>query len=253
VLVDRIPRLVITKEHGSWAVLIIPMLVSACVVGKWTTDLLLVTLALLGVFLCYTPMQTILRHFSGPPQRDEKLHQAEFWTVTYFVVTFGLVVQLLSKGYVFLLWIGVAGVVSFFSSFLLTKRFSRTIATDLIAVAGLTLSGPSVYYVLKGTLDRMAFSLYVLNFLFFGCSVFYVHMKIRASATKKREIKWEERLSLGKTNLFYYAAVVMIVGILAAMHFTPIIVLTAFVPMVVHGLYGTIKLSSNVRFKYLGQ
>ena len=167
-------------------------------------------------------------------------------------LTTGIVVPLLLKGYIFLLVIGVVGAVFFFCNFFLVKHYSKMIATDLIAVAGLALSGPSVYYVLTGTLDRTALSLYVLNFLFFGCSVFYVHMKIHASASKKPEIAWREKLSLGKVNLLYYAAVVTVVAILAVAHFTHVLVLVAFVPMVVHGVYGTVKLSTKVHFKKLG-
>jgi len=132
------------------------------------------------------------------------------------------------------------------------KYYSKMIATDLIAVAGLTLSGPSMYYVLTGTLDRTALSMYVLNFLFFGCSVFYVHMKIQASAAKKPGMAWREKLSLGKENLRYHAAVAAVVAILAYVQFIPIFAAVAFIPMVVHGVYGTIKLSSRVHFKKLG-
>ena len=100
------------------------------------------------------------------------------------------------------------------------------IATDLIAVAGLTLSGPSAYYVLTGTLDKTALLLYVLNFLFFGGSVFYVHMKIQFSAAKKTRLTWKEQLIFGRLNLFYFVAVVVMVVILAEVGLAPIIVLT---------------------------
>lgn len=248
----KIPAPLITREHGSWAVLIIPMLVSLAVAGEWRADFVWVVLAALGVFLSHVPAQLLLRHYWGFMQRDAKLHQAEMWGSVYAIVGLGFVSMLVLKGYILLLAIGAGGILSFMANFYLTKNHSKSIVTDLVAVAGLTLSGPSAYYVLTGEIDRIAVSLYIFNVLFFSCSVFYVRMKIRALATKKRELGWEERLSLGRMNLLYHAAAVMIVGFLASMHCTPIIVLMAFVPMVVHGLYGTIKLSGNVRFKSLG-
>ncbi len=252
IFITKLSPPVITKEHGSWAVLFVPMFVNACVAGMWSMDIILVALAALGAFLNYAPAQVLLRHYSGVPQRDEKLKQAKFWATAYLCFTAGIVVPLLLKGYVFLLPVGVLGAVFFFCNFFFVKYYSKMIATDLIAVAGLTLSGPSAYYVLTGTLDRTALSLYVLNVLFFGCSVFYVHMKIQASAAKKPNMEWREKLSLGKVNLYYHAAVVTIVTIFAAVHFIPIFVLVAFVPMVVHGVYGTVKLSTKVHFKKLG-
>jgi hypothetical protein len=249
---SNIPPPVITKEHGSWAVLLVPILVSICVVRQWSADVLFVTLAALGVFLSYVPAQLLLRHYSGHEQNGEKVHQARFWLMVYLTLTAAFVVPLLLKGDDLLLLIGVAGTMSFLSNFFFVKQFSRMIVTDLIAVAGLTLSGPSAYYVLTGTLDKTALSLYVLNFLFFGSSVFYVHMKIRASASKRGEMRWDEKLSLGKVNLFYHAAVVAIAAVFVALNFTSAVALAAFAPMIIHAVYGTLNLTTRVNFKRIG-
>jgi len=101
-------------------------------------------------------------------------------------------------------------------------------------------------------IDGRAVLLYALNLLFFGCSVFYVHMKIKAAAFCKREMRWGERFSVGRKNLIYHSVVAAIVGILVVMHIVPALAMLAFIPMVVHGIYGTIQLSGNVRFKSLG-
>ncbi len=248
----KVPPPVVTKEHGSWAVLIVPMLVNAAVLGKVTLDSVFIFLAALGVFMSYVPVQTLLRHYSGAPQRGEKLAQSKFWAAVYLCTTVGFVVPLLMKGYIFLLAIGLVGVISFFCNFLFVKHYSKMIATDLIAVAGLMLGGPSMYYVISGTIDKTALSLYLLNLLFFGCSVFYVHMKILASAARKTEMSWGEKLVLGKKNLIYYAVVLFIVGFLVAADRISVVVLAAFVPMVVQGVYGTLHLSAKVHFKRLG-
>jgi hypothetical protein len=249
---SKIPPPVITKEHGSWAVLLVPILISICVVRQWSADVLLVTLAALGVFLSYVPAQLLLRHYSGHEQNREKVHQARFWLMVYLMLTAVFVAPLLQKGDSLLLLIGAAGTISFLSNFFFVKQYSRMIATDLIAVAGLTLSGPSAYYVMTGTLDRTALSLYVLNFLFFGCSVFYVHMKMLAAASKRGEMELGEKFSLGKVNLFYHAAVVAIAAALAALNFTSAVALAAFVPMIVHAVYGTLNLTAKVNFKRIG-
>ena len=182
---EKIPPPAITKEHGSWAVLVIPMLVNACIAGKWSTNAIFVAASALGIFMSYVPAQALLRHYSGITQGEEKLRQAKFWAVAYLFATVAFVVPLLLSGYTLLLAIGITGAIFFFCNFFLVKYYSKMIVTNMIAVAGLTLSGPSMYYVLTGMFDWYAVLLYVLNFLFFGWSVFYVHMKIQASATKK--------------------------------------------------------------------
>ena len=248
----KIPSPLITKEHGSWAVLFVPMFVSASVAGKLTIDFLLLAVSALGVFMSYVPVHTLLRHHTGTTQQEERVTQAKFWAVAYLFVGVAFMVPLLIKGYTFLPAIGVLGAISFFGNFFLARKYSKTIASDLIAVAGLTLSAPSAYYVLTQAIDRFALGLYILNFLFFGCSVFYVHMKIRASITRNSKISWSDKLSLGKLNLFYHGAVILIVGFLIVTQFTAQLALIAFVPMVFHGVYGTLSLSGNVRFKNLG-
>jgi hypothetical protein len=53
-------------------------------------------------------------------------------------------------------------------------------------------------------------------------------------------------------NLLYHIAVISIIGALAALQFTSLVALVAFFPMLIHGVYGTLKLSGKVRFKKLG-
>ena len=121
-----------------------------------------------------------------------------------------------------------------------------------MAVAGLTLSSPSAYYITTGLFDANTAVLWVLNFLFFGCSVFYVHMKIKVSALKKDRLPMREKLSLGRLNIIYHLFVVSVVIMLSLYHFTPLTATLAFLPMFIHAIYGTITLTGKIKFKRLG-
>jgi hypothetical protein len=131
-------------------------------------------------------------------------------------------------------------------------RGPKTIAGDLVAVVGMTLGAPAGYYLSTSSLDLDALSLWLLNILFFGSTVVYVHMKIRARSTSRSELSWAEKFSLGKLNLAYHVVVVAAVLLLVLMYFTPELALIAFVPMIVHALIGTMKLSGNTSFRRLG-
>jgi hypothetical protein len=251
-LVNKIPAPVITKEHGSWAVLLVPIFVSTGVTGMLTMNFFFLALSALAFFLAYTPGHTLLRHYFGSHRHQEKVEQAKFWTVTYLVIGITFTVRLLITGYTLLILFGGLAMISFLGNFFVTRRYSKSIVSDLLAAAGLTLGGPSAYYVLTGRVDSTALLLYIFNFLFFGCSVFYVHMKIRASGTKKSGMTWVDKISIGKLNLAYHIAIVSLVGTLVALHTTSIFALLAFGPMFVHAVFGTLKLSSKVRFKNLG-
>ncbi len=251
-LINKIPPLVITKEHGSWAVLLVPIFVSAGVVGTFTINFILFAFSAIAFVLAYTPGHTLLRHHFGSHQDQEKVEQAKFWTVAYLVIGFTFALWLLITGYTFLIVFGGLAAISFLGNFFVTRRYSKSIVSDLLAAAGLTLGGPSAYYVLTGRVDSTALLLYIFNFLFFGCSIFYVHMKIRASGIKKPRMTWVDKVSFGKMNLAYHIVVVSLVGALVALHSASIIALLAFVPMFVHAVFGTLKLSGRVRFKNLG-
>lgn len=242
----------ITKEHGAWAVLFVPMIAGAAYANSFSWNVLWLALSVLGVFLSYVPAQILLRNAAGIMPGKEKLEAAKFWLSIYCSFGALFILPLFYQRLWLLAVIGIIGAASFAGNFILTRKIQKSIASDLTAVAGLTLSAPSTYYVITGTLDAKALVLWLLNVLFFGCSVFYVHLKIRVSAMRKNSWHLWEKLSVGKLNIFYHVLVVAFVIVLVLYHLTPATVIIAFLPMVIHAIIGTIKLSNRVKFKNLG-
>jgi len=248
----NIPRPIIPKEHGAWAVLFVPMVVGVGATGLWPGRVLFLALSALGIFMSYVPVQILLRDRFLMSQGNDRVRQARVWATAFLALGLFFAIPLLMSGYWLLPAFAAIGVLGFAVNFGLTRRFPKTIPGDLVSVVSLTLTAPAAYYVVLGVLDRTALSIWLLNVLFFGCSVFYVHMKIRATSMKKEELTWGERISLGKLNLIYHAVVLTVVFALAWRHFTPPLAALAFVPMAAHAIYGTYKLSGKVRFKNLG-
>lgn len=250
--VMRIPSPVIPQEHGAWAVLFVPLFVGASVAGRFNLNVLYLALAALGGFMSYVPVQTILRQWFFAAPGMEKLRAARFWAVIYLTGSVLFSVPLVLQKLWLLGGIGMAAVSVFFGNFILVRRYGKNLWSDLVAVLGLTLGAAGAYYVATGKLDENAVLLWLLNFLFFGSGIVYVHMKLRAAAMKKSVLSFDEKLRVGKMNLLYHLVVLSIVGILVVKNFTPWLAMAAFVPMTVHAIYGTCKLSNTVRFKNLG-
>jgi nitrous oxidase accessory protein len=248
----KIPPLIIPKEHGAWAVLFVPMLVGVSIVGEFTLNVLFLALATLGVFLSYVPAQTLLREWFVAQQTSGKVRAAKFWLVVYLGGAALFMLPIFLQNLWWLLGIGTLSIIAFLANFILTRHYSKTVLSDLISVLGLTLSAPAAYYTVTGNLNQTAAMLWVMNFLFFGSGIVYVHTKLRAVAEKKRNLSFYEKLNLGKLNLLYHFAVLAIVGILAVKNFTTLFAVVAFVPMTIHAIYGTLKMSRTVRFKNLG-
>ncbi len=248
----KFPKPIITREHGSWAVLSVPMVVGIAFTGHGTLNNVLLEFSALGVFLSYVPFHTILREMNGMPQGKEKLSASYVWASLYLLAGFGFILPLFLQGYFHLITFAVVGSASFFYNFFLTIKGQKTIISDLTAVAGLTLSAPSTYYISTGLLDLDAVVLWVLNFLFFGCSVFYVHMKINVIVIKKKHFPLSEKITLGRLNILYHLFVIAIVISLSVYNYTPLTATLAFIPMAIHAIYGTITLSGETKFKKLG-
>jgi hypothetical protein len=248
----KIPEPIIPKEHGAWAVLFVPFLVGAGVAQGFSFRLILGAIAVLGAFMSYVPAQMVMRHHLGRPLPEGKLRQAWFWGSIYLGASIASSFPVVMQGYLLLIPLGILGVVAFAVNFFLTRNAPKTIAGDLVSVAGLTLSALLAYYTLKGALDTTALLLWVVNLLFFGGSVLYVHMKIRAASTRKESLEPGEKFSLGRFNLLYHIAAVGIAAGLVFVGALPALAILAFVPMAIHAFYGTLKLSGRVRFKNLG-
>ncbi len=246
------PKPIITREHGSWAVLFVPMLIGVVYAGSFSINILLFTFSALGIFLSYVPIHTLLREFNGSPQGKEKLNASIVWAVIYIFVGAAFIIPLFRQGYNHLVTFAVLGALSFFGNYFLTLKTQKSILSDLTAVAGLTLSAPSAYYISTGSFDMNAAVLWTLTFLFFGCSVFYVHMKIKVSTLKKESLPIREKLTLGRLNILYHLFVVAVVLMLSLYRYTPLTATLAFVPMFIHAIYGTITLTGKVKFKNLG-
>jgi len=242
---------IIPKEHGAWAVLLVPMAIAAAMEERISPSFIVLVLASLAVFLAYLPVQLMLRT-AARASTDEKIRTARSWAIVYLLSAslFGGI--LLLQGFWLLAPISILGAALFVLNFFLTRDNPKSVASDLSAVIGLTLTGPAASYVLTGSITGEVLSVWVLTMLFFGSSVFYVHMKIRASGLKKETIAWSDRFSVGQLNLIYHAVTLGIVFILMVNRATPSLAFVAFVPIVVHAVIGTIRLSSRVRFNRVG-
>ena len=242
----------IPKEHGAWAVLYVPMFVGAAIAGELTWNVLLLAFSALGVFMSYVPVHAVLRHLFVAPLPRERFHEAMLWSVVYVGFGCAFMVPLLLQGYWQLLLIGAPGVGAYVGNFMLTRTLGKTVLSDMVAVLGLSLSALCSWYVVTGRLDTDAFVVWALNLLFFWCSVFYVHMKMRAAAAKQSEAEPSRQWSAAALNVAYHLAVVAIVVGMAFYRLTKLYVIVAFIPMIVHALVGTAKLSRRVRFQRLG-
>lgn len=246
------PKPVITREHGSWALIGVPMLIGASYAKNISTDVVIFAVSALCFFLSHAPLKNILRARGEPGRADERIRASVVWSAVYLLIGTAFGVPLILRGYFHLITFALLGAAAFLANIIITKKIQKSPGGDLIGVAGLTLGAPAAFYVATGSLEGPWALLWILNFLFFGSGVFYVHMKIKAGAGGKNPLSLKEKLLLGRGNIIYNIFAAAVVAALSFSGHAPPGSMIAFAPMLGHAALGTVRLGRRVRFRSLG-
>lgn len=235
----------IPREHGAWAMWIVPML-SAAVVTRFSAGFFALFFSFAALYVVHHPLLTMIKR-RRLPDRKESVQVAAL-AVPALLAGFSLA---FIWGRVWLLLFGGAEVVFFVSSIRsFLDREQRSFLNELEIVAALTMTAPAAYYTVTGRLDMTAAALFVLNFLFFASSVFYVKMRIEFL---KKKGSWKEgaRRALVMAILYHILLLAVVVYAAAAGMVSPWILL-GFVPSLVQVAAGMLSGKTRMNFTRLG-
>lgn len=246
--------LLLPREHGAWAMLLMPCLVGTAAAGwgGWPSLLLLTSVLLL--FSSSRSLELLLQHrpFSpssttGAGQRAaltadpaSRIEAASGWRqallrlALYLGVggTAGAILLLLYHRWALLAIGGLALAVLAGQMLLRGRRLDRFWAVRLLSIAALSATGPAAYYTATGVLDRHALAIWILVFLYLGSSVFYVRLFYPASTRQSNWAARHVRLRAERHMLGYLAATLLSVVTFAAAGLLPYLAPAAFVPLV---------------------
>ena len=178
-MMKKIP---IPREHGAWAMLYTPFVVTLFTVGQWNWKAFLLLLILTAVFFAHEPLMLLSRAATGTDRRREAIQ----WLSIYCTIAGLLSLPLLFVAKLLLLI--PFGIFSFFMMFthyrMVSQKNYRNFAAEVLAIINLTSSAPVLYYCLQGKFDPTAILLWSLNALYFISSIFYVKMLVGRSSAK---------------------------------------------------------------------
>jgi hypothetical protein len=219
------------REHGAWGILLIPFATAVGIAGTWNLQ---VALLLVSVMCFYVARTSFLK-------------QDTIWTVFLLAGSAACLTPLLGVWHLW--WLAALGAAATPLAF---RKTGRGVASQLIAVAGLTLTAPAAWYAATGNLDRHAWLLWGLNFLYFAGGVLYVKMHVAAAIRRKLFETAAEKIRWGATNLAFCGGLALCVVGLAMAHLIPWLATLAFAPVVVRAAIGVGRLSSTLHIKRLG-
>jgi hypothetical protein len=227
----------IPKEHGSWAMLSVPLLIGLIVAPAWHWRAVGLVIAAVGFFLLRYPLATLVKM-----RRRKRVDRAYLWrwTAIYGGMT-GL-----SGGWLVLgqglWWLAPMGLVGtllvVFHLWLVARRQEMSVAGELAGITGLALGAPMAYYAASGRLDSTALALWLLNVLYFGGTVFYIKLKVRQQPRQPAPDQLGPRLVKAKACLTYQTVALTLVILLVALRQAPLLTPLAFVPVTIKILLG---------------
>ncbi len=230
----------ISKEHGSWAMLIVPLLLGTIIAPVWHWRTLLLFVAAVGFFLSRYPLSILVR--KRKRDQDKRAYLLR-WTAIYAGIT------ALSGGWLVFaerLWLlalmGVIGALLVaFNLWLIANKKQMSLMGELSGIAGLALGAPMAYYVASGYLDQTAIILWLLNALYFGGTVFYIKLKVRQQPKQPAPDKISKRLIRAKACLAYHTTVLILVFALVTLQKAPALTPLAFIPVMVKVFRGAVN------------
>ncbi|TAK36231.1 MAG: hypothetical protein EPO21_03395 [Chloroflexota bacterium] len=223
----------IPREHGSWAMLLMPYVVGLSVAGSWGWQAAFFLVSTLALFLARYPLSLVARR-GFPRPRDRATRGLYGWLVAYTVVALisGVALLLLDRWLMVLL--GVLSVLLLLANLYFSRhKLDRAVWAELVVIAGLSLTAPGAYYAATGELGQTVLALWMLTSLYSGSSVFYVRLRLH---DRRAQPQPEQRRRTQCALLLYLGMLLTGVAALIAVGAAPLLVLPAFVPLLYKAL-----------------
>lgn len=187
----------LTREHGSWAMLLVPLVVGAAAGEAFSLPVLLFALASLSLFLARHPLGLLLRPGSGPALRNL------VWSGIFLAlgVISGLPLLLRYRLWGLAPLGGALGAAWLLHSYLQRRGLERRAPAQLLGIAALAAAAPGAYLCAGGGWGAAAVSLWGLSFLYFSESITFVPLMVRLRSMRPpipTSRDWGQRWSLGR-------------------------------------------------------
>ncbi len=237
-----IGALMLPKEHGAWAMLVMPYLLGTLVAGwriGWPSLLLLTSI--LTLFTASRPLDLVLR---------ERRSDAAVRLVLYAGLggAAGLLLLIGYQRWALLPLAAVAGAVLGAQLLLRQRRVDRTWPARLVSIAALSATAPAAYYASTGALDNRTLALWLIASLYSGASVFYVRLYYRPPS--KGNVRAEDEARRKMAAYVGIAALVMVAA--AVFGWFPTLGVAVMIPPAVKLSFAWSKRGSRPSLKRIG-
>lgn len=172
-------KLLLPKQHGAWAMLILPF-VLGMVVGSPSWLHILLFIGWLMLYLATYPLIMVFKN------KQKELHLK--WFIRYMIVALlALIIPIVQVPE--LIFFGFAMAPFFLINIYFAKRNNeRALLNDFCAIVAFGIGGVASFYAGQGELSVTAFLVWLFTILFFMGSTFFVKTLIREK--KNSAFRW---------------------------------------------------------------
>lgn len=239
-------KLRLPKEHGAWAMLYVPFVLGTIVAGKISLAWLCLLLSVSALFISRESMVIWWR--AKQRQRDAK--GADKMLLIYLAIA-----ALSSAPLIFFYQLFALIPLAVFGVALLILNGKqainleeRSLANEILAICGLTLTAPAAYYVASGQWSSTAWWLWALSAVYFSSSVFYVKFRVVNLHPNKKEAQRRE----WQHCAFYHSFLLVALLLAALTNSLELSVLIAFAPALGRTFWSLMKPAQPVNLTRAG-
>ncbi len=229
------------QEHGTWAFLLVPLIIGLFAGERWSADTFMLVLAALDVFFLRQPVVMTVKVLSGRRPRH-LLPVALLWTAVYGLFGVMLALWFWFRGMAYLFLLVVPALLVFaWHLWLVARRAERgQMGVEIVASGTLALAAPAAFWVGRGTPDPMGWLLWALAWFQSAASIVYAYLRLE----QRRWPEWPppgQRLRAGWRALLYTTFNMAAVMALAAAGVVPAWLWLAYAVQWGETVWGTLR------------
>jgi hypothetical protein len=234
------------KEHGAWVMLYVPFVLGVAVAGRVNWPVLFLLLSATAAFIS---RESLLAYWRARARGREAAESGR--TLSLYLAlaaAFGSPLILIFE----LFWLIPLGLIG--AALLLingkqaTRMEERGTTSEIMAIAGLTMTAPAAYYAASGRWEMTALWLWLLSALYMASSVFYIKLRVYRLNPRKQA---EQRLAL-RSCAFYHSFLIVALPALSFAGSLGLFALIAFTPALVRTFLGMFMPKTTVNLMRAG-
>jgi len=234
-------HIAIPSEHGSWILLLGPLVIGLAAAPGISTPSLYVAIAALTGFLARQPITLVVKAMSGRRSRQD-LPAAWFWIAVYGSITALMVTGLVMRGHAYVLLLALPGVpVLAWQLVLVARRAERRQEfVEIVGAGVLALAAPAAYWVGAGSADAAGWWLWVLTWAQSVTAIVYAYLRLeQRTLTATPDLR--TRLRRGAPALACSTLALAAVVALSAAEVLPAWLFVPYAIQWLETIYGTLR------------